>query len=317
MREAALNLANRYPDVESDALRRKIAALHGITTEQVVLGCGSGEIQRMAVDAFVGPGGKLVAALPTFEVVANYARRAGGEVTAVRLSANHAHDLIAMLAHGAAGTGLVYICNPNNPTGSLTPRREIEAFVRNLPATTSVLIDEAYHHYVGESSDYGSFIDRPIDDSRVIVTRSFSKVHGLAGIRVGYAVAAPETARRLAANRLLENVNVVAARAAVAALDDVEHVRASARRNADDRQEFLNQANARMLRAIDSHTNFVMLNSERPAAEVAERLKKSGVLVAAPFPPFDTYIRVSLGTSADMLEFWRAWDALPDHKMSM
>jgi len=134
-------------------------------------------------------------------------------------------------------------------------REDIGAFVRSLPPTTSVLIDEAYHHYVSQSADYASFIDRPLDDNRVIVTRSFSKIYGLAGLRVGYAVASPQAARRLASYQLPDEVNVVATSAAVAALDDTEHVLASARRNADERQEFFNQANARMVRAIDSHTN--------------------------------------------------------------
>src|SRR5262249_61125485 len=122
--------------------------------------------------------------------------------------------LPSILSGGAVSTGLVYICNPNNPTGTLTRRRDIAAFVRELPETTNVLIDEAYHHYPGESADYASFIDRPIDDGRVIVCRSFSKVYGLAGLRVGYAVASPDTARRLNASRLADRVHVRAAGAA-------------------------------------------------------------------------------------------------------
>src|SRR5207237_7465457 len=111
---------------------------------------------------------------------------------AVPLSKDYSHDLAGMLARSDAATGLVYVCNPNNPTGSLTRRRDLDVFIRQLPETTYVLIDEAYHHYVGESSDYASFLDRPLDDRRVIVARSFSKISGLAGLRIGYAVAAPE-----------------------------------------------------------------------------------------------------------------------------
>ena len=106
------------------------------------------------------------------------------------MSTDYTHDLNGMLARIDAETGLVYICNPHNPTGRVTRRQDLEAFLRKLPATMVVLIDEAYHHYVGESSEYASFIDRPVDDRRVIVTRSFSKIYGLAGLRVGYAVAA-------------------------------------------------------------------------------------------------------------------------------
>ena len=318
IRGAAVTLANRYPDAPDEALRNKLAALHAVSPEQIILGCGSGDILRMAASAFLGSRKKIIVAQPTFELMADRARRVGGEVVAVPLRSDYSYDLDAMLSHADAGTGLVYVCNPNNPTGSLTRRQELEAFIGELPATAYVLIDEAYHHYVGGSSEYASFIDRPVNDRRVIVTRSFSTIHGLAGLRVGYAVAAPQTAGLLAGHSLPDNLNGVAALAAIAALDDAEHVRTSARRNADDRQEFCNQANARMLRTIDSHANFVMLNIARPAVEIVEHFRKNGVLVSEPFPTFDKYIRVSLGTPAEMREFWRVWDLLPVlHGMTM
>jgi histidinol-phosphate aminotransferase len=313
MQEAARNGSSRYPDVESEALRTKIASLHGVTTDSVVLGCGSSEILRMAVDAFVGSRRTLISAWPTFELVARRAQRGGAEVVAVPLTRNYAHDLDAMLARSEESTGLVYICNPNTPTGTLTRRPELETFLRRLPATTYVLMDEAYHPYVGESADYASFIDRPVDDPRLIVTRSFSKAYGLAGARVGYGVAAPQTARLLASGGLPDGVNALAAAAALAALGDADHVRMTVRRNTDERQEFFNQANARMLRPIDSQTNFVMLNTERPAVDIVEHFRTSGVLVAGSFPAFEKHIRVSLGTSAEMREFWRVWDLMPVH----
>ena len=311
MHEAAGHPASRYPDVEAEALQRRIASLHAVAPERVVLGCGSSETLRMAIDAFAGPQKKLVAAVPTFESIHQYARRAGAEVVGVPLTREWAHDVSAMLARIDASTGLVYICNPNNPTGSLTRRQDLEEFLRKLPAGVFVLIDEAYHHYVGESADYASFIDRPVDDARVIVTRTFSKIHGLAGLRVGYAVAAAETARTLASHCLSDGVSVVAARAAAAALDDLEYVRLSVGWNADDRQEFLNQANARMLRSIDSLTNFVMLNAGRPAGPVFEHFAAHEILVPRPVPALESYIRVSLGTPAEMREFWRVWDLMP------
>jgi histidinol-phosphate aminotransferase len=311
MREAAGTVANRYPDTEAEALRLKIAAFHQVTPEQVVLGCGSRELMRTAVDAFSGRGRKLVLARPTFDLIARFAENAGAEVIAVPLAKDYAHDLEAMLARVDASAGLVYICNPNNPTGTLTRRQDIEAFVRSLPPATRVFIDEAYHHYVTPSSDYASFIDRPMDGNGVIVARTFSQVYGLAGLRIGYAVAAPATARVLESYRLPDEVNIVAAKAAITALGDSEHVVESVKRNADNRQEFFNQANARMVRAIDSHANFVMLNTGRPAAEVIEHFRKNNIVLPPPIPSFDEHIRVSLGTVEDMCEFWRVWDLQP------
>ena len=315
MRES-LSLVNRYPD-SADALVGEIASLHAVKPEQVVVGCGSIEILRMAAATFLGRSKKLIMASPTFDPIAEYARRAGAAVATVRLTTQYAHDLDAMLAHVDASVGLVYICNPNNPTGSLTPRRDLETFIRRLPSATRVLVDEAYHHYAGTSWAYASFIDRPVDDGRVIVTRTLSNVYGLAGLRLGYAIAAPGPARQLSSIRPPMDVNVLALRCGATALRDSDHVSLSVQRNANDRQEFYNQANARMLRVIDSHANFVMLNTGGPAEEAIDHLKKHNILVAPPIPSMKRYIRVSLGKPQEMLEFWRVWDLMPHRKMQM
>ena len=318
MRKAAVSAANRFPGAVSDALQSAVAARHRVKTDQVVLGCGSTDILRIAATAFAGSRKKIVIASPTFDWLGGFADRLGAQVVRVPLARDYSHDLLAMLARCDAATAMVYVGNPNNPTGTLTRRQDLEAFLRKLPPTIHVVIDEAYHDYVEPFADYASFIDRPVADPRVIVTRSFSKIHGLAGLRVGYAVAAPDTARRLRSYQLPENVNVLAAKAAVVALEDVEHVRASLVRNTNDRQEFFNEADSRMLRVIDSQANFVMLPTHRPAIQVVEHLKKHNVLVPQPFAGFDQHIRVTLGTPADMRAFWQAWDLMPAiHHMSM
>jgi histidinol-phosphate aminotransferase len=317
MRKATTR-ANRFPDVASDELRSAVAARHRVKADQIAIGCGSTDILRTAAAAVVGSRKRIVTASPTFDWLGSFCERLGAEVVGVPLSRDYSHDLAAMLGRCDATTAMVYICNPNNPTGTLTRRPDLEAFLRKLPATVQVVIDEAYHDYVEPSADYASFIDRPVADPRVIVTRSFSKIHGLAGLRVGYAVAAAATARRLRAYQPPENVSVVAARAAITALEDDDYVHASVVRNADDRQEFFNQANARMLRVTDAQANFALLNTNRPAIHVVEHLKEHNVLVPPPFAGFDQYIRVSLGTAEDMNLFWRAWDLMPViHHMSM
>jgi histidinol-phosphate aminotransferase len=313
----SLQFVNRYPDPAVSALQERIAQSHSIKPEQLVLGCGSGEILSITASAFLAPGKKLVMALPTFESIGRCAKSLGAELVEVPIARNYSHDLAAMLRRADAGTSLVYICNPNNPTGTLTPRSDLESFIRRLPPTTTVLIDEAYHHYVERTADYSSFIDNPMDDERVIVARTFSKVFGLAGIRVGYAVGAAQKIRALAARRLPEGLNAVGARAALVAYDDLDYVRLSAKRNSDDRQEFFNQANARMVKGIDSHTNFAMLQAGRPAADVIEHFKKNNILIARLFPSMNTYVRVSFGTPAEMKEFWRVWSLMPLGKMEM
>jgi histidinol-phosphate aminotransferase len=317
LRESAAS-GNRYPRTEYDTLTAKLAAMHRVKPEQIVLACGSGEILAMAALAYLKSGKKLVQAVPTFPSLGRLAQGAGVEVASVPLNKRYEHDLGAMLEAARTSTGLVYIVNPNNPTGTITPRKDIEAFIARLPADVTVLIDEAYQHFVTPNEAYESFLDRHYDDPRLIVSRTFSKIYGLAGMRIGYAVASPEMAKRLPAGFPNWSVSVVSARAASAALDDAEYVRLGIKRNTDDRQEFLNQVNERMLRAIDSQTNFVMVNPMRSPDEVIEHLKKNHILIGPKYPVLDKYIRVSLGTPEEMQAFWRAWDLMPPTgKMAM
>ncbi len=313
----ALATANRYPFAQYDPLEDRIAGSHGIKRNRILVGCGSTEILRVATAAFLGRGKKLIVPVPTFEAIEQYSKSTGCQLAAVPLNREFSHDLDAMLIHAKQSPSLVYICNPNNPTATLTPRKTIETFISKLPANTYVLIDEAYHHYAGESAMYGSFIDRPVKDDRVIVSRTFSKIYGLAGLRLGYAVAAPAMIQQMRPYVTMDNINGIVARAAIVALEDQQSIQESIKRNTDDRQEFFNQAMARMLKPIDSHTNFVMMNTDHPAEETIQHFKKNDILIGRRFPAMDTYIRVSLGTPEEMKAFWEAWDRLPYSKMSM
>jgi len=306
---------NRYPGGELDDLRAAISTLNGVKLEQVTLGCGSSDLLRMAAESFLGPGKSLVMATPTFDLIAGYAHATGTEIRTVPLTKRFAHDLDAMIRCTDASTGLIYLCNPNNPTGSLTPKAELESFFAKVPNGVKVLIDEAYHDFVPPTSTYMTWVGRAVSDPRLIVTRTLSTVYGMAGLRVGYAVASAELSRHLAQRRLVMGINIIAARAAVAAVADQPYVQKIVARVADDRQEFYNQANARMLRSLDSVTNFVMLKTTRPGKEVAEQLKENGILVVVGYPGFDDYIRISLGSPRDMTEFWRSWDAFMPHAM--
>ena len=309
LRDSA-SAGNRYPRTEYDTLIDKLAALHKVKREQIVLGCGSGEILCMAAMAFLGPGKKLIFPAPTFPALGNLAKASGTEVVEVPLGKNYEHDLIGMLRHCDAASDLVYICNPNNPTGSITPRKDMELFMTRLTSRTFILVDEAYHHFASPDSGYDSFLDDPFPNSHLIVARTFSKVFGLAGMRIGYAVASPEIAKRLAAGFPTWSISVLAARAASAALDDVEYVRLGVQRNSDDRQEFMKQAAARKLFVIPSQTNFVMLDPQRPPDDVIAHLKKHNILIGPKYPALDKYIRVSLGKPEEMKIFWQAWDQM-------
>jgi histidinol-phosphate aminotransferase len=315
--QESLRRANRYPFREYDSLAEEIAGLHKVEANRVVLGCGSTDILRVAAAALLGPGKRVITAAPTYEDLAMYSRAVGAEVITVPLTANFSHDLDAMLARLDGTTTLVYICNPNNPTASLTPRADIEVFLGKLPASVYVLIDEAYHHYVNASARYVSFLDQPAGNERVIVIRTFSKVYAMAGLRLGYGVAERGLAGKMRGLLTDVDLNCTAVAAGRAALGDTESVRNFVKRNMDDRQEFFNQAMARMLKPIDSHANFVMMDVHQPADDIIQHFRQSKVRIGRHFPPLTHHIRVSLGTPAAMKEFWRVWDLLPHSKMSM
>jgi histidinol-phosphate aminotransferase len=282
IREAA-SVSCRYPRGEYDVLRNMLADLHKVKPEQIVLGVGSSEIIRMAGAACLGPSKKLLVANPTYPSLGNYAEASGVPVVKIPLTRTSEHDTDAMLAKANSATGLVCLCNPNNPTGTLTPRKNLESFVSKLPAEVMILVDEAYHHYVSATAAYRSFLDFPLGDPRIIVTRTFSKIYGLAGLRIGYSVSSREVAARLSALRLQNGVTILSVKAA---LEDSAYVRMAAKRNSDDRQEFMNQVNARMLRAIDSHANSCYSILSAPSAKSFRISKKTTFSSLRQFPPW-------------------------------
>jgi histidinol-phosphate aminotransferase len=317
--------SSHYPDLSS--LHNALASHHSqqradpqsVGTDQIVVGCGSSDVLRMAAAAFLGPGKVLIQASPTCDLIGVFARNSGATVAEVPLRKDHAHDLAAMLehAHRKHAAGLIYVCNPNSPTGTLTTRKDLEDFLSKIPPGFYVVLDEAYHHYAGGSGSYASFLDRPPENPGVIVTRTFSAAYGLAGARVGYGVAAPKIAAKMSERALPSAISTAGAAAALAALSDSQHLETCVKRNFDDRQEFMNQVNARMLRALDSHANFVCLNVMRPADEIFEHYRKNSFVVAPLIPSMPTYLRVSLGNHEEMREFWHVWDLLGSHPMSM
>jgi histidinol-phosphate aminotransferase len=310
------DLTNRFPG-STDMLVSSLARFHSVKPEQILPGAGSTAIIKMAINAFLHNSRGLILASPTFELMHDYAKSTGARINAVPLRHDYGHDLGGMLAAVNSDTGLVYICNPNNPTGTLTDRREIDRFLEKLPERVPVIIDEAYHEYAGGSGAYVSFLDRPSHHPSVIVTRTFSEVYGLAGLRLGYAFAEPKMLDALAREKPELEIGSLTLAAGLAALADTEFTATCVLRNQNDRQEFVNQVNARMLRVLDSHTNFSCLNVMRPARKVIEHYQKNDVFLGPEIPGMPNYVRVSLGVPEEMREFWAVWDLLGEHPMAM
>src|SRR5438876_10261489 len=218
----SFGLSCRYPDEHNNLLIEKLAKLNGGNHDQILLGDGSSEILKLCAETFTGKErGTLVAADPTFEPILQQAGINGAEVVKVPLTTTFAHDLPKMLA--AAKGGLIYVCNPNNPTASITPKDQMRDFITNTPRETMILVDEAYFHYA-DSPDYESFVPLVKDNPNVIVARTFSKIYGMAGLRCGYCVAQKETIEHMRLHQMWDSVNIMALVAAIANLGDPDQV---------------------------------------------------------------------------------------------
>jgi histidinol-phosphate aminotransferase len=298
----AFSLAWRYPDEAADELAADLAKLHGVPADHILLGDGSSEILKLCADAFTGPGRSVVVAEPTFEAVARYAQVRGAEVVRVPLATGYRHDLDKMLP---AGAGLVYVCNPNNPTASLTPAADLRAFLDRVPAGTAVLVDEAYAHYA-EGRDWETMLPRIADHPGLIVARTFSKIYGMAGLRCGYAVAQPATIGRLHEQQSFDSINIMALAAARASIADAGHVETGRRRNREMRTFVQSGLESMGYPAIPSETNFLMTDLRKDVGPVIAALKQQGVEVGRRFPAMPTHLRVTVGTRPQMETFMTA-----------
>lgn len=301
---AAIDRAHRYPDAERDRLVEELAARQGLTPDHVVLGCGSTEILQMAVQAAAAPDALLVLADPTFEAVGRYQRPHDYRMERVPLTPGFAHDLGRMreLALRHPGPVVIYVCNPNNPTGTLTPSAELDARIDEAPHRVLFLVDEAYFEYV-RAAGYSSAVKWVRGRANVVVTRTFSKIYGMAGLRLGYAFAHPETARRLDAFMARDNANGPAIAAARAALADRELVARSRAANAAARRIVTDCLDELGLAHLPSHTNFLMHRVPGELATYIRRMREHGIRVGRPFPPLTGYNRLSLGRPEQMERF--------------
>lgn len=304
----AFSLAWRYPDEHEGFLIDALAKLHSVPAEQILLGNGSGEILKVAAAAFTAAGRKLVVANPTFEAILAHARTAQAEVVKIDLNSDYAHDLPQMLA-ATSDAGLVYICNPNNPTASITPKEQIRAFLRKVPSQTVVLIDEAYHHYV-ESNDYESVIPLLTQYPNLMVARTFSKVYGMAGLRCGYCVARPELIRLMRGQQTQDSVNIMALVAALASLTDAAQVEQGRRRNSEVKKFVYDELDKLGFKFIPSHANFLMVDLRRQVKPVIAAMRERNVQVGRVFPALPNFMRVTIGTRPQMDAFVSAFRAV-------
>lgn len=306
-------IASRYPDAVEEEAREAIARHHGVKPDRVALGNGSSEVLRMAAAAFAKPGKTVVAAEPTFEAVLGYARVTQAEAVKVPLTEDFRHDLFRMAAACDERTGIVYVCNPNNPTGTVVGTDELGAFLARVPPSAVVLVDEAYHHFV-ENSRYKSALELAARHDNVVVARTFSKIYGMAGLRLGYAVASESNTAAIAKHSSWNNVNSAALAAAVASLADPDLVPKQRRLVNDTKKWLCAELEKDGRRTIPSETNFLMTEVGGDVAPVIREFRNRKILVGRKFPSLPNWLRVSIGTREEMRAFLAALRAIAPAK---
>jgi histidinol-phosphate aminotransferase len=298
--------AGRYPfnaTQNESSLPAAIAAkFTGAKAENVVMAAGSGEILTNAVRAFTSAAKPLATPWPSFENPYTTAKKIGTPVREAKLNDKLQVD-VEKTIEAAKGAGLVFFCNPNNPTATVHGASTVADFVKRVRAAspdTMILIDEAYHDYVTDAN-YKSAIDIALTTPNVFVTRTFSKAYGMAGLRIGYAIGHAPTIKRLNAFRLPYGIGTPHIAAMLAGLNNPQHIEQERKRNTDVKA-FTVKAFADMgFTATDSQANFIFVNIKRPAAPFRDACAAAGVLVGRDFPPYEkTHCRISIGTMAEM-----------------
>lgn len=301
---AALAEGHRYPFGGVSQLRDRLAKDHKMQPENLLVGNGSSELLRLVVSLFDRTDALVVTADPTYEAVAGHASARGLRVARVPLQRrSFAHDLAAMRekADEHEGPVLVYICNPNNPTGTVTPLADLHRWIESASSRMTFLVDEAYHHYA-ESPTYQTLVERAARSDNLLVTRTFSKIYAMAGLRLGYLVGTPKSVEKVARLTRL-NVSNVAVAAALASLDDREFVTRSTQLNREGKAILCRTLEELHLVYLVSKTNFVMFEVPGELEEFRRQMEDRRVFVGRSFPPMKRYCRVSIGLPSEMTRF--------------
>jgi histidinol-phosphate aminotransferase len=295
--------ANRYGYPDGN-IQEKIAEHHGVEPENVLLGAGSGEILNVVGTTFLQGDRKVVGVDPSYNSVYQHASRIKADAIKLPLLSDYRQDIPAMIRATRTNyrdVGFVYLCNPNNPTGVIVTKDEVKELLDGIPEDMPVLIDEAYHHYV-EDPRYATSIPYVLEGRQVVVARTFSKISGLAGMRLGYAVAPRELVERMQVWSI-GSVNSSVKWGAVAALNDTIDQERVKKVTIDLRKKTVAELEKLGFEVIPSETNFFMVGIRRQVQPVIEEFRKHGVLVGRPFPPMLEHLRVSVGTAEEMDRF--------------
>jgi histidinol-phosphate aminotransferase len=298
IRKAAADV-NYYPDGGCFYLREALSKKFGVKPESIVAGSGIDELIRILCMSALGATDEILLADPSFVMYKISAAVADASIVAVPLKNSYYHDIHAMLGRVTERTKLFFVCNPNNPTGTIVKKDDIKYLMDNIPEHVIVVFDEAYCEYV-EDPDYPRSMEYFKDGRNVVVFRTFSKAYGLAGLRVGYGFMNEELANVFHAVRNPFNVNSLAQAAALAALEDQDNVRRVVEGNSNGKRQLYRELDKRGIKYAPTEANFILIDTRRDSQEVFEGLLKKGVIVRpGAFLGYPTCIRVSISTESD------------------
>ena len=302
----ALSRTHRYPDGACHYLRQKLAKFLKIPAESLVFGNGSDELLVFAARAFVGEGDEVIIADPTFLIYEIACSVENGRVVRVPMTGFH-YDLNGMAEKMSERTKLIFIANPDNPVGTYANEKALLSFLRQVPEHVLVVLDEAYYEFARIKKDYPDSLKLLEDFPNLMITRTFSKAYGLAGLRVGYSISSALIVNALNKVREPFNVNLLAQEAAVAALDDATHLKRTVRTVNEGRQFLTAELKKLGLSCVDTVTNFILFDLKREATPVYEKLLRLGVIVR-PMGGWGlkTFMRVTIGTPSDNRKFSNA-----------
>ncbi len=298
------DVACRYPFSKLSDLVLMIAEKEGVSKDHVVISGGSGEGLCAAGLTYAMRGGEIIAADPTFNQLMRYAENFGAYIHRVPVDKSMNHDLDAMANRITGKTGLIYICNPNNPTGTIIDKTKLKNFITAVDDQAMIFSDEAYYDFI-TVPEYPSMVELVKEGRNVIVSKTFSKVYGMAGMRIGYMIARPDIASRLKKS-IMANTNILAIEAAKTAMADDDFYKFSLQKNEEGKSLIYDTLQTLGLEYIKSHTNFVFFKSGRHIDALIAAMLKENVQIGRPFPPFYNWARISTGRIEEVEQFNKA-----------
>ena len=303
----AWKYSNRYGYPDGN-LVGEIAKHHGVKTENILLGAGSGEILDVVGTAFLLGGKKVLGVEPTYSSVYQHATSIKTSAIKLPLNKDYSQNIPAMIKAAndrASEIGLVYLCNPNNPTGMIIPKDEVKQLVDGIPKDMPILIDEAYHHFVDDPR-YATSVPYVLEGRPVVIARTFSKIAALAGMRLGYAVAPKEMIDRMRPYSM-QSINALVKWGGVTSLKDTAAQADVKKKVMDLRKKTTADLAAYGYQSLPSETNFFMVEIGREIQPVIQEFAAKKIAVGRPFPPMTKHMRVSVGTAEEMARFMTAF----------